>query len=189
MRHAPPLHRAPNQRRCSAGEDGVRGGGASDAPWPPHRRRRRVRSRRTPQPPHTRQGRCPGARRRQRLECATSVAPAAGDAAAPVDDPDNDFDWGLALALAGCAFEAYNELTDADGLKHVSATGTLITFVDGWVRAGGPAVASRGGEGHVAGRACPAGVFPALPTRPPTRPPTNPPCCAAIFWMKSMRGY
>lgn len=42
-----------------------------------------------------------------------------------------DFDWGLCLALAGCAFEAYNDLAEND--KHLvkrTPNGTEISFVD-----------------------------------------------------------
>lgn len=46
---------------------------------------------------------------------------------------DTAFDWQLALALAGCAFEAYNELEAEEGspcLKMRSLGGTETTFVD-----------------------------------------------------------
>jgi hypothetical protein len=40
------------------------------------------------------------------------------------------FDIGLAIALAGCAFEAYNEPEGADGFKEVALNGTTTTYVN-----------------------------------------------------------
>lgn len=47
------------------------------------------------------------------------------------DTTDDDFDWGLCLSLAGCAFEAYNDLDGDD--KHLvrkTRNGTEVSFVD-----------------------------------------------------------
>lgn len=47
------------------------------------------------------------------------------------DSPDGDFDWGLCLALAGCAFEAYNDPGEDDKrLVKRTTNGTEISFVD-----------------------------------------------------------
>lgn len=64
-----------------------------------------------------------------------SVAAAAAEAGheAAAEDPSTAFDWRLGLALAGCAFEAYNDIESADGsasMKMTSLGGTEITFVD-----------------------------------------------------------
>ncbi|KAI7836015.1 hypothetical protein COHA_010099 [Chlorella ohadii] len=66
----------------------------------------------------------------------TAVASAAAaDAAAAVsadEDPSTAFDWQLGLALAGCAFEAYNAVEPEEGspfLKMTSGGGTEVTFV------------------------------------------------------------
>ena len=59
------------------------------------------------------------------------AAPAPADAPAD-DDPSTAFDWQLGLALAGCAFEAYNELEAEAGspcLKMTSGGGTRVSFV------------------------------------------------------------
>ncbi|KAL4537133.1 hypothetical protein Ndes2526B_g04958 [Nannochloris sp. 'desiccata'] len=50
-------------------------------------------------------------------------------------DPSCDFDWMLGLALAGCAFEAYNGLETGpegspDPLHSESAGGTRVTYLD-----------------------------------------------------------
>ena len=47
------------------------------------------------------------------------------------DSVIKNFDWGICLALAGCAFEAYNDLAEQD--KHLvkrTRNGTEISFVD-----------------------------------------------------------
>ncbi|EFN50817.1 hypothetical protein CHLNCDRAFT_141758 [Chlorella variabilis] len=63
-----------------------------------------------------------------------ATAAAEGAAAAPAtadDDPSTAFDWSLGLALAGCAFEAYNDIeAGAPSLKMTSMGGTEITYVD-----------------------------------------------------------
>jgi len=60
------------------------------------------------------------------------IAPSAsGTTQTPEDSVIKDFDWGLCLALAGCAFEAYNDLAQED--KHLvkrTCNGTEISFVD-----------------------------------------------------------
>lgn len=107
--------------------------------------------RRTLPPPRHRQPRRAGAAttstaaapqpsllRWQRTRLYRTVAAAAeADTAAPAvpaadDDPSTAFDWQLGLALAGCAFEAYNELEAEAGspcLKMTSGGGTQTSFV------------------------------------------------------------
>jgi hypothetical protein len=59
------------------------------------------------------------------------VEEAAGAEVEATDDPATAFDWQLGLALAGCAFEAYNDVDgEAPSLKMTSMGGTEITFVD-----------------------------------------------------------
>ncbi len=42
-----------------------------------------------------------------------------------------DFDVGLAIALGGCAFEAYNDPTGVpDALRDVARNGTAVTFIE-----------------------------------------------------------
>lgn len=44
---------------------------------------------------------------------------------------DSNFDWGMCLAMAGCAFEAYNDLdVDDKHLVQKTRNGTEISFVD-----------------------------------------------------------
>ena len=74
------------------------------------------------------------AQQRSRHTLAVSAAAEASEAAAAEEDPCTAFDWHLGLVLAGCAFEAYNEIeVEADApscLKMASMGGTEITFVD-----------------------------------------------------------
>ncbi|KAL4420729.1 hypothetical protein ABPG75_010385 [Micractinium tetrahymenae] len=61
----------------------------------------------------------------------TAAAAAEHDTAA--DDPSTAFDWRLGLALAGCAFEAYNDIESGEGspsMRMTSLGGTEIAFVD-----------------------------------------------------------
>ena len=46
------------------------------------------------------------------------------------DGNRKSFDLGLAVALAGCAFEAYNEPEGAEGYKELALNGTTTTYVD-----------------------------------------------------------
>lgn len=84
-----------------------------------------------------------------RQAAASDASTAAAADADAEDDPATAFDWGVALALAGCAFEAYNEVEEegqegaADGavdgapasLKMRALGGTATTFVDRCARA------------------------------------------------------
>lgn len=69
----------------------------------------------------------------RRPTAAASAAAADAAAAASADeDPSTAFDWQLGLALAGCAFEAYNAVEPEEGspfLKMTSGGGTEVTFV------------------------------------------------------------
>lgn len=84
----------------------------------------------------------PAAPRRRAAATRASAADSTAATAAG-EDPATAFDWELGLALAGCAFEAYNELEGAEeageggpaaaaagGLKMTSNGGTEVTFVD-----------------------------------------------------------
>lgn len=43
---------------------------------------------------------------------------------------DIDFDVGLAIALAGCAFEAYNDPTGVSpDLREIAVNGTAVTYI------------------------------------------------------------
>lgn len=50
----------------------------------------------------------------------------------PADDPSTAFDWQLCLVLAGCAFEAYNDIEkEAPAtIKMTSMGGVQTSFVD-----------------------------------------------------------
>ena len=66
----------------------------------------------------------------QRAAVAPLAAGASDDAGAdPAGAVGGDFDWQLGLALAGCAFEAYNDV-EAPSLQMTSMGGTQVTFVD-----------------------------------------------------------
>lgn len=68
------------------------------------------------------------------VEAAAAASPAANACADGGPADSTAFDWELSLALAGCAFEAYNEVEPEGGsLKMTSMGGTEITFVDRWV--------------------------------------------------------
>lgn len=44
---------------------------------------------------------------------------------------DIDFDVGLAIALAGCAFEAYNDPTGVSPhLREIAVNGTAVTYIN-----------------------------------------------------------
>lgn len=99
----------------------------------------------------------------------------AGAAVDSVDDPATAFDWGIALALAGASFEAYNSLEDAQGeqqegqkaaagdsgsggsasLKMRSMGGVEVSFLDRWVLGVGRcARVCQGGNTCGAARVC-----------------------------------
>eukprot|EP00884_Botryococcus_braunii_P003299 jgi/Botrbrau1/12970/Bobra.154_2s0020.4 len=63
------------------------------------------------------------------LTNASSVAPSVEAAKELVKDID--FDVGLSIALAGCAFEAYNDPTGvAPDLREIAVNGTAVTFIN-----------------------------------------------------------
>ena len=112
---APP--RVPQPRRCRQRQPGA----ATSHPV----------LRRTPGPPTFA---AQNQHRSRRTLAAAAAAESSEAAAAAAEDPSTAFDWRLGLALAGCAFEAYNEIeVEADTpscLKMTSMGGTQITFVD-----------------------------------------------------------
>jgi hypothetical protein len=65
----------------------------------------------------------------------SSLSAISTERVSPELDPSCDFDWMLGLALAGCAFEAYNGLETGpagspEPLHSTSAGGTQVTFLD-----------------------------------------------------------
>lgn len=71
--------------------------------------------------------------RRPAVAAASAAASDAAPTASADEDPSTAFDWELGLALAGCAFEAYNALEVEEGspcLKMTSGGGTDVTFVN-----------------------------------------------------------
>lgn len=70
----------------------------------------------------------------QRQAQAVRLRASSAEAAPSAPDEAVEFDWKLGLALAGCAFEAYNGLEEDDEgpppLRQVSASGTQVTYVD-----------------------------------------------------------
>jgi hypothetical protein len=63
------------------------------------------------------------------LTHASSVVPSVEAAKELVKDID--FDVGLSIALAGCAFEAYNDPTGvAPDLREIAVNGTAVTFIN-----------------------------------------------------------
>jgi hypothetical protein len=132
METAARSQRLPLARGAACGEAGPA------APRVPQPRCRQLRLGPPTTPPALRPTQRPpalAAARSQHRGCHTRAAAAAAeDSEAAEEDPSTAFDWRLGLALAGCAFEAYNEIeVDADApgcLKMASMGGTEITFVD-----------------------------------------------------------
>jgi hypothetical protein len=132
------METAARSQRLQLQRGSARGGAGAAAPRVPQPRCRQRRQGSATTHPALCPTQCPrtsaAARSRRRGRHTLAAAAAAEASEAAQEDPSTAFDWRLGLALAGCAFEAYNEIeVDADApscIKMASMGGTEITFVD-----------------------------------------------------------
>jgi hypothetical protein len=71
-------------------------------------------------------------KQRRRLEVSTEASSVTSAIEAANElVKDTSFEVGLAIALAGCAFEAYNDPTGvAPDLREIAVNGTAVTYVN-----------------------------------------------------------